>query len=136
LLMVCNKMSHTSFCQDNPLNYLLTHPPTHSRTHSMVNSPLEANRFLDSQGILHIVWNPAVQYHFRKWQPPVRILSQINPVHAPTSHFLKTHLNIILTSTSRSSKWSFSLRFPHQNPVYTSPLPPHVLHAPPISFPI
>jgi hypothetical protein len=34
---------------------------------------------------------------------------------------------------ARSSKWSLFLRFPHQRPVYTSPLP-YMLHAPPISF--
>ena len=58
-----------------------------------------------------------------KWPSPVPILSQLNPVHTSTSHLLKIHLNIILPSTPWSLQWYLSLGFPHQNPVYASPLP-------------
>ena len=40
----------------------------------------------------------------------------------PPSRFLKIHFNVILPSMPWSAKWSFILRFPHQNPVYNSPL--------------
>ena len=47
----------------------------------------------------------------------------------PTSHFLKIHINIIIPPTPESYRWSLSLRFLHQNPVCTSPLP-HTCYMP------
>ena len=48
---------------------------------------------------------------------------QIDPVHAPASHFLNIYLNPILTSTPGFSKLSLTLKFPRRNPICTPPLP-------------
>jgi hypothetical protein len=45
--------------------------------------------------------------------------AQSNPY--PTPYFLKIILNIILLSRPGSPQWSFSLSFPHQNPLHASP---------------
>jgi len=89
----------------------------------------QASRLSVSQEIHRILWNLKVLFCILNSPPPVPILSQINPAHVTPSHFLKIHFTIIFSFTPGSSKWFRSLRFPHQNPVYTSPLP-HTCYLP------
>ena len=100
------------------LIYLLTYLFTYLLTYSiMEHSPSwEANRFSASQEIPRILWKPKFCHPIHKYQPPVPILSQLYPVHTPTSYFLNIHLNIILPSKPGSPKWSLFLRFPTSKP--------------------
>ena len=52
----------------------------------------------------------------------------------PLSHFLKTHLNIILPSMPGSPKWFLSFSSPLPGILYTFSFHPYKLHAPPISL--
>ena len=75
----------------------------------------EADRFLASQEIPCILWNPKFHHRIHKCPPPVHVLSEIDPVHA-------FHLNI-LPFTPGSSMCSLSLRIPHRSPVCSTSLP-------------
>ena len=103
-------------------------------TYCMDQSPSwEANRFSASQEIPRILWNPKIYYRIHKCPPTVPNLSQLDPVHTPTSHFLKIHVNIILPSTPGSPNRSLPQASPPKSFIHLSSSP-YALHAPPISF--
>jgi hypothetical protein len=72
----------------------------------------EANRFLVSQEISRILWNPNIHYHIHKCPPRVHILSKLDSVYNPTSYFLKIYLNITLLSTPGSPNGLLLSDFP------------------------
>ena len=107
---------------------------TYLLTYSMEQSPSwEAHRFSASQEIPRISWNPKVHYRIHKCPLPVPILSQLDPVHTPTSYFwrsiliLPSHLSLCLPSGLLPSVSPPILH------IRLSSLP-FALHAPHISF--
>jgi hypothetical protein len=63
-------------------------PTAWERTAMRGTPSWEANRFWVSQEILRILWGPKVYNYIHMFLPPVPNLSQLGPVHTPTSHFL------------------------------------------------
>jgi len=104
--------------------YLLT-------TYLHARESLKSHNSTSSQEIPRILDNSMIHYRIHNNPPLVPVLSQINPVYALLSAFLKVHIKIILPLTHMSSKWSTSLRFPHESR-YT-PQSFCVSHAPPIT---
>ena len=107
---------------------LLQTQPFNLLTYSMEQSPSwEASSSSATQEISLLFYGTRrFITAFTTAPPPVPLLRQIDPVHAPTFHFSKIHFNIIFPSMPGSSEWSPSLEF--------APfLSPYVLHVLPIS---
>ena len=90
---------------------------------------LEANWFSVSEKIPRILYNPNVQYRSHKCPPPIPIPSQLDPVHTPTSYFLKIHLNNILPSMPGLPSDLFPSGFPTKT-LYTPLHYPHTRYMP------
>jgi hypothetical protein len=111
---------------DRFCDYVITFAQlTYFLTYSMKQIPSwEANQLAASHKIPCILWNPKVHYHIHKCLPTLSIMSQLNPVHTPTFHFLKIHLIL----SSHVCLGLPSHLFPSGFPTKTlnTPLPSHI----------
>ena len=108
------------------LNYLVPYILTHSYTYSLTPGSI----FLVKQTASQLDKNFPPFYGTQKFittLTSVTILSQIEPVHATPSHFLKMHLNSTHPSMPESSKWSILSGFPTKS-LYTPLLTPHMCY--------
>jgi hypothetical protein len=114
------------------VNVLLT--TWQEKTYSMKQSPpLNTNQFSASQEIPHISWNLKVHYSILKCVPLNPILSQPDTPYPPPHNITSWRSVLIYYHLCLGlKKCLLSLRFPHQNHVYASPLTHKYLHAPPI----
>ena len=84
-------------------------------------SSSEATRSAVSQEIPRILLNPVVHCRVHNSQRLVRILSQINPVHAHLpNYYLQIHFYIILPFRPWSCEWQLAFSFIHQSLLCTS----------------
>jgi len=84
----------------------------------------EDNTHLVNKEISQLLWNLKVHYHVHNSPSSDPILNQMNPVHILTTYLPKLHLNIKVSSMSRSSKWSLPFRLSDPKFVCIS----HLLH--------
>jgi len=98
-------------------------------THSQINS-VQQKSFLGNQHFLshlkipQIYGNESFIYCVQLQPAFVPVMRQTQLINKTLSSLFIIHYNVSLLSIIWSSKWSPSLRYPHQNPVCTSPLSP------------